>query len=358
MKAWLNPGADRRPQFTGPFGEHEYRDVEACHAAHAELQATPLQDAPALAAALGLARIDVKDESARDGLSAFKILGARYAAQRLGDRLSRGLVCATAGNHGRAVARVARESAVPCTIVVPAARTSSSAERETRARRLAGMQEDGATVVEIEGSYEDAVACARSHAERTGATIFSDVSWPGYETIPRWIMLGYTHLFDEASRQWQEMPDLVLVQGGVGGLVCAAASWFAYRYGPARPFLVACEPDSAACLLASARAGGPVTIQGEMDTIMAGLRCARPSPAAWPTIARGVDAFVTVPDALAVEAIERLRRERTAIHAGPSGACGLAALMALAGAPALAALRSACRLDRSTHALAIVTEGP
>lgn len=358
MRAWLNHHVDRSARFTGLFGGEDYLDVEAFYAARPELRVTPLQNVSALAAALDLSRIDVKDESGRHDLTAFKITGARYAAHRLGDRLARGLVCATAGNHGRAVARVAREHLVPATIFVPAARTSSPAERETRVRRIEEMMGDGATVVEVDGPYERAVDRARSHAERIGATVLSDVSWPGYETIPRQIMLGYTHLFEEASHQWERVPDLVIVQGGVGGLVAAAASWFAYRYGPARPFLVACEPDGAACLLESARAGEPVTIEGEMATIMAGLRCATPSPAAWPAVAAGVDAFVTIPDSLAIDAIERLAREQPAIRSGPSGACGVAALIALVEAPALGPARSACGLDRSTRALAIVTEGP
>jgi diaminopropionate ammonia-lyase len=319
MKAWLNVHVGRDAGFTGLFDESEYRDVEAFYAAQRGLAPTPLRPAARLAREYGLATIDIKDETERFGLSAFKVVGACYAAHRLGGAIERGLVCATAGNHGRAVARVARQSRVPCTIFVPAARTSSAAERQTRARRVDDMRADGAAVLETDASYEEAVQHARSHAERTGAIVLSDVSWPGYDEIPRWIMLGYTHIFEEASQQWDRVPDLVVVQAGVGGLVCAAASWLARRYGPTRPFLVACEPDSAACLLESARTGHPITLAGEMDTMMAGLRCAEPSPAAWPAIAAGVDAFVTVPDALATEAMQRLLREQPAIQAGPSG---------------------------------------
>jgi threonine dehydratase len=92
---------------------------------------------------------------------------------------------------------------------------------------------------------------------------------------------------------------------------------------------------------------------------MAGLRCAAPSPAAWPGVAEGVDAFVTIPDSATVAAMQTLRdappEER--MDAGPSGACGLAALTAIALAPELQHLRSAARLDRSARALVIITEG-
>src|SRR5690606_9971639 len=103
---------------------------------------TPLRDVPALARAAGVGRVLVKDESSRLGLPAFKILGASWATyrvlcQRLGgepewgslddlaavvaDRLGPlRLVAATDGNHGRAVARMARLLGLRATILVPA----------------------------------------------------------------------------------------------------------------------------------------------------------------------------------------------------------------------------------------------
>ena len=221
------------------------------------------------------------------------------------------------------------------------------------------MKSDGATVVEVPGTYEDAVKEAARYADETGATVVSDTSWEGYEQIPRWIMAGYTRIFEEAAAQWDRAPDVVLIQGGVGGLVCAAASWFASRFGASRPFAIACEPDKAACLFESARARMPVHVEGALDTIMAGLRCAEPSIAAWPAILRGIDAFMTVDDERVLAAMEMLSSappgER--IGAGPSGACGAASLIALAGSEELKAIRAACRLDRSTRALIVVTEG-
>jgi diaminopropionate ammonia-lyase len=171
-------------------------------------------------------------------------------------------------------------------------------------------------------------------------------------------MAGYTRLLTEASRQWNAPPDVVLVQGGVGGLVCAAASWFAFTSGPTRPFFIACEPDGAACLLESAKTGAPVQLQS-VRTAMAGLRCATPSTAAWPTIRDGVDAFVSIPDTFAQLAMERLCAPTgdPCIEAGPSGACGIGALLALTSDPALRPVRDACGLGRSTRVLAVVTEG-
>jgi diaminopropionate ammonia-lyase len=363
LRSYLNPAVRRDDAaFRGLFSDAEYRDVHAYFAAHPELPPTPLRSLRQLAMTLGVRAVDAKDETHRFGLNAFKILGVRYAVHRLGDAaVGRGLVCATAGNHGRAVARVAKQKGAPCTIFVPAAtRPLSAAERRTRTDRVDGMRADGAVVVEVDGSYEDAVRDAAAHAATSGATVVSDMSWEGYEEIPRWIMAGYTQLFEEASGQWDLPPTVVIIQGGVGGLVAAAASWFAWRFGEKRPYLVACEPENAACLMASAQNGAETTVTGELDTIMAGLRCAEPSPAAWPAIAAGIDAFVRVSDDDVLRTMETLASaddpaER--IDAGPSGACGAAALVALATAPEFVHVRHAAGLDRSSRVLVIITEG-
>src|SRR5919112_1122126 len=102
---------------------------------------TPLVDAPGLAEALGVGKVFVKDESSRLGLPAFKVLGVSWAVYRaLEERLGEdfggweeiweleerleplrplSLVAATDGNHGRAVARVARLLGLGAKIFVP-----------------------------------------------------------------------------------------------------------------------------------------------------------------------------------------------------------------------------------------------
>lgn len=359
MRAFINSAVRRDDSFRGLFSDADYADVSAFFDSRPELAPTPLRSVPHLATAARIAHVDAKDETQRFGLNAFKIVGVTYAAHKLGAvALAKGLVCATAGNHGRAVAHVARVLGAPCTVFVPApARALSAPEARTRSARVASMRDDGATVVEVSGSYEDAVARAAAHGDATGATVLSDTSWNGYEEIPRWIMAGYTRLFDEANAQWEQPPGLVILQAGVGGLVCAAASWFAWKFGTRRPYMIACEPDSAACLLESAAAGAASIVSGELDTIMAGLRCASPSPVAWPTIHQGVDAFVAIDDGQAIEAMAALAADEPRLDVGPSGVCGAAALVALGSAPEFVHVRHAAGLDRSTRALIVLTEG-
>ncbi|MDQ3487335.1 MAG: pyridoxal-phosphate dependent enzyme [Acidobacteriota bacterium] len=367
MRFFMNPAVRRDDTFRGLFTDDEYRDVRDYAERHyqTEISSTPLARLDTIARNCGIASILAKDETHRQGINAFKITGVSYAVERIGvGAARRGLVCATAGNHGRAVARVAREKGVACTVFLPVARTLDPIEQRTRSARVDAMRQDGATVIEVAGTYEEAVARAATFGAEEGATVVSDTSWNGYEQIPRWIMAGYTRIFEEASHQWEARPDLVVVQGGVGGLVCAAASWFAARYGAERPFIVAAEPEHAACLLESARIGSPATLTGSLDTIMAGLRCAEPSPLAWPVIAGGVDAFVTVSDASAIDTMLTLTDgiERERIEAGPSGACGLAALRDMALAPGLSPLRSVLHagrplIDTHSRALVVITEG-
>jgi diaminopropionate ammonia-lyase len=283
---------------------------------------------PARAQTLGLADILVKDESTRFGLNAFKIAGVAYAVDRLlsGSASRRAgihtLVCASEGNHGRAVAHAARERSLRAIVYM---------RRSAAQARVDAIRDEGADVVLVDGTYDDAVKLVAGKAEGTrGATIVSDTAWPGYEEMPRAIMAGYTWIMTEAEGQWApHPPDIVVVQAGVGGLAGAVASWLAARLHP-RPFFICAEPTGAACVRAAIAAGRAASLVPE-DTIMNGLRCGEVSSLALPVLLATVDASVLVDDQSAIEAVEQFRNPCGAdapIEAGASGACGLAALSA------------------------------
>ncbi len=352
----LNPEARTGRHDPGLFEADDYTAVDAFFRTRPDLEATPLRRLPGLAARAGIGDILVKDESARFGLNAFKVVGVTYALDRLlGDgRLgaTRAVVCASSGNHGRAVARAARDRGLAARVYVP---------HGTVAARIDAIAGEGAEVVVSEGDYESAVREAAREAEERGSAMISDTGWPGYENIPRLIMAGYTRLLDEAATEWGGTPpDVVFVQAGVGGLAAAIASWFSFRYGPDRPFAVACEASAAPCLMESIRAGTPVSLDGPLDTEMAGLRCAEISGAVWPGISRIFDACVAVDDARSAATTRRLARPLPgdpAVVAGASGACGLACLLAVLEEAALRPVREAGGLNRSSRALVFNTEG-
>jgi diaminopropionate ammonia-lyase len=349
----LNPGARHGRQVL--FGADDYTDLAGFYTRNPHLGPTRLESLPARARALGLGALHVKDESTRFGLNAFKSLGVRYAVDRLqregllADAAT--LVCASAGNHGRAVARAARERGLSARVYM------SSAATEGVKRNIAS---EGAEVIVVNGTYDEAVRTMARDAAAHGWTIVSDTSWPGYDEIPRLIMLGYTRIVEEIHAQLGRAPDVVFAQGGVGGLVCGVAAGLLHVWPNSRPRLVACEPLEAACLLASAREGRLATLDGPLTTIMAGLRCAEPSPAAWPTIAALTDTFVAIDDDATMEGMRVLARPMgadPAIEAGPSGACGFASLMAVMREDELRPVREALGLGPSSTVVVINSEG-
>src|SRR3954452_14557360 len=191
-----------------------------------------LIDAPELAEAMGVGRVLLKAETDRFGLPAFKILGASWAAENLlGDRTGVTLVTATDGNHGRAVARVARLRGLDAHILVPAGTARS---------RIDGIASEGAHVEVVDGSYDDAVQKAAGMADATHV-VLSDTSWPGYADVPRWVVEGYETIFSEADEQLDgALPDVALIPVGVGSLAVAAA----HHWPADPPRLVALEPET------------------------------------------------------------------------------------------------------------------
>lgn len=344
----LRPAVRAGPAPAGMFTAAEYKEVEQYYR---EQPPTPLHSLPELARRLGIAELLLKDESSRAGLNAFKILGVDFALSRLrrDGRLSQGtvLACATDGNHGRAVARTAARMGLASHVYLP-----SQASR-ARIQAIAG---EGAEVHITDGNYDDAVRQAARDAGQNGWLAVSDTSWPGYEEVPRMIMCGYTQLIMEASRQWTAPPDAVLVQAGVGGLACAVGSWFAQQYGQWRPYLICCQAERSACIVAAARGGAPVALQGSLETLMDCLSAGEVSHSAWPFIHAVYDAYMAVADDRAVEAAGLLRQ--AGIGAGFSGACGLASLLALVKEEPLEPLRLASGVGEATRVLLILTEGP
>ena len=354
---FINPAARSDSSCRGLFGDEVYSSVRTFLQRLPQPHFTPLHHLPALASEMGVGDIRVKDESARYGLNSFKILGVTYAVgSLLGEgRLTEGsvLACATEGNHGRAVARVAAANHLEAKVYVAA--------NTNRSRREA-IEAEGAKVVAVDGSYDDAVRQAARDADRFGWLLVSDTSWPGYEEIPRRIMAGYTHLMTEAEEQWTSdpPPDVVLVQAGVGGLAGAVMSWLCRRYGEDRPFVIVCEPASAACFLESSRAGKPVALPGPFDTVMTGLRCGVVSSLAWPLISTTADAFLSIYDEECASAMRTFAHPQNGdpiVTAGASGACGLAALLATQRDGDLRPLREASNLDEQSRILVFNTEG-
>jgi len=314
---------------------------------------TPLVQLADLAAELGVARLDAKDERGRMGLGSFKALGAAHAIAKMaaatgGDDLSNSLasetfVCASAGNHGLSVAAGARLFGARAVIYLS----------ETVPDQFADMlRAKEAQVVRAGADYEASMAAAMAAAESNGWRLLSDSSWRGYTAPARDVMEGYLIMAEEAGAQLESPPSHIFLQAGVGGLAAACAVTARRLWGDG-PKICVIEPEFAPALQASIAAGevvvapGPVSAMGRLD-------CKEPSLLALDALAREADVFMTVSEEDAAEAVSRLQGHSMA--SSPSGAAGAAGLMVglrLGDENGAAALG----LDAASCVLVYVSEG-
>jgi diaminopropionate ammonia-lyase len=219
--------------------------------------------------------------------------------------------------------------------------------RNTPPVRIQRIEREGAQVRIIQGTYDDAVRVCAQESASEGWQVIADTGYADYLEIPQWIVEGYGTLFAEYAEQEQERPAIVFIQGGVGGLLCAAVRHFGSSIK-----IVAVEPLDADCLRESIASpdGSPRTAKGTQNSIMQGLNCGEVSHSAWPVVRRGVDLFVAIEDALARNAMALLEP----IDSGESGAAGLAGAIAVCREPSL---RERLGIDAHTCVLVINTEG-
>ena len=333
---------------------------------------TPLVALPVLARALGVGAVSCKDESARFGTGSFKSVGGAFAVLRaLQDEIERETgrrpsadelrsdhriaakittITASAGNHGRSVAWGSEQFGCDCVVVLP---TDAIAARAT------AIESHGARVERFDGAYDEAVGRARREAERNGWLVVSDTAYEGYEETPRRIMEGYTLLAEEMLDVVESAGDPPLthlfVQGGVGGLATGVCGRILERLGDNRPRFIVVEPWRADCFGRSLRAGRLVSAPPPFETEMGGLAAGVPSTLAWDFLKTAFDGAIALPESVWIAGAEALKDGElgSAIDAGPSGAAGVGALLALTRLPAARALLG---LDEHSHVAVLVTE--
>ena len=332
--------------------------------------ATPLHRLEAVAAEMGVAEVYYKDESERFGLKSFKALGGAYAVARqlqarilehtgeqAGiDDLLQGqyhdlvkdivISCATDGNHGRSVAWGCQMFGCSCIIYI---------HRDVSVGRQQAMEALGAEVIRITGNYDESIRQADRDAAAHGRIIVSDTSYPGYVDIPKDVAIGYSVMLAEAVEQMQgDIPTHVFIQAGVGGLAAAVCAYFWELWGAERPRFITVEPEQANCLQVSAQSGKRATVDGDLDTLMAGLACGEVSLLAWDILKPGVDDFMTVSEDAVAPFMQMLVRGNPSIEAGESAVAGLAAAWLARSDQALA---QQLGLDASSRVFVIGTEG-
>ena len=221
-----------------------------------------------------------------------------------------GVVAASGGNHGVAVAYAARRRGIPAKIFVP---TVSAPAKIGRIREL------GADLVVTGERYADALAAAQDWVDRSGA--MSVHAYDQRETI-----LGQGTLALELAEQVSEL-DTVLVPVGGGGLIAGIASWFAGTAG-----VVGVEPDGAPTL-SYARAEGRPADAPAGSVAADALAPRRVGELVFPITESYVDDVVLVDDE-SILAAQRALWQAFRIAAEPAASVGIAALLAGAYKPA------------------------
>ncbi len=366
-----------------PYGPEQAAvfDSDSHHAARRTISAwpgyapTPLHSLAGVADAAGVASIHYKDESGRFGLGSFKPLGGAYAVlcmliteiekripgvvvnvQKIIDgrykEITSGLTvtAATDGNHGRAVAWGARMFGCRCVIFIH--------QTVTRGRERA-IASFGAEVRRNPGTFDDAVRAAQRTARQEGWFVIPDTSDGSVIEAPRNVMRGYTLLIAEALEQlpYDDPPTHLFLQAGVGGMAAATVAQLWQTLGSERPRVILVEPRTAACWYLSLEAGRPVTAEGDLESIMAGLACGEVSQLAWVVLAPGAFAAMQIDDAAAADCMRLLAEGRygdSPIVAGESAVAGLSGLLAVAADDKG---RKTLALDDNSRVLLFGTEG-
>ncbi|NIY74356.1 diaminopropionate ammonia-lyase [Thalassospira sp. HF15] len=321
---------------------------------------SPLVPCPGLAQELGIGAVWVKDESKRFGLGGVKALGAPYGLKQ--QLLKLGIepgspecrnyvaVAATDGNHGLATAWAAKKFNCQARIYV------GSDVDPARMRRI---RDNGAELVEIDGTYDDAVMAASKAAEADNILLITDTDYDGTLDVTRDIMAGYAMLGLECAQQLREQKaeiDCIFLQCGVGGMAagCAVGMW--HESGN-KPTVFTVEPDAAACVKASIETGVLTKVPGKLLTRMVGLSCGCPSLTAF-EILRDVSAGnIVIDDTIAKNVQDRLVagvRNDPPLDTWDTGVSGIAGLWHISKSPTL---RSRFGLTEHSRVLVINSEG-
>jgi threonine dehydratase len=237
----------------------------------------------------------------------FKLRGAIAKLASLGEQCSRGVVTASAGNHGQAVAYAARARGIPCVVFMPERAAISKVEA---ARDL------GATVHLTGAMIEESLAAALAASEREGFAFVHPFDDPV-------VIAGQGSVGLELAEQAPEGPLTAIVPIGGGGL----ASGVAIALKSLRPDVrvVGIQVESCAPVAASVAAGRPVAVDAAA-TIADGIAVKRPGAVTLPLVERWVDELVVVGEDDVAEAMVFLL-ERAKLVVEGAGAVGVAALL-------------------------------
>ena len=310
---------------------------------------TPLIELNKLSNELNLNNIFYKDEGKRFDLKSFKALGGAYAVEKITDgNKDITVATATAGNHGRSVAWGAKRLNLKCKIFI------SEFVSDARGDAMADL---GADIIKVKGNYEKSLLECINQSSENNWQIVQDVAWKDYTTVPKYTMAGYSVMMKEIVEQINNNQiSHIILQAGVGGMAAAMIAGIA-RYLDYVPTTIIVEPDSAACVLESVRAGKIKKIDIKRESLMGGMSCGEVSLVPWEIIKNSVNYCITLPDddvARTMRLLGNANFSSTKIIAGENSAPGVISLIASCEDEKI---RNKLKLNKSSNVLLIGCEG-
>lgn len=249
-----SPGSEASP----PVGIGEVRSAAARLSGH--VMRTPLLESATVNALTG-GRLLIKAEALQH-TGSFKYRGALNRISRLSaEERASGVVAYSSGNHGQAVAAVAREFGIEASIVMPA---------DAPEIKTAGVRRLGARIVPYERSTEAREQVAAQIAAETGATLVPPFDDP-------WVIAGQGTVGLEIADQLEAAglaPNVVLVPCSGGGLIAGCAIALTHRWPDVRVYAV--EPEGFDDTARSLVSGERERISADGDTLCDALRVAMP----------------------------------------------------------------------------------
>jgi len=267
-----------------------------------------VRQTPVLQARLGAFDVALKLEHLQH-TGTFKARGA-FNTLIAGPVPAGGVVAASGGNHGAAVAFAAAQLGIAAQIFVPEMAGPS---------KIALIRRAGAALTVVPGAYADAFAAAQAHEAATGA-----MQVHAYDA-PATVAGQGTCL-----REWEGQglsADTVLIAVGGGGLIAGAMGWLGGRRK-----VVAVEPETSCALHAALAAGAPVDVQ--VSGVAANALGAKRIGSICFDLARAQGLTSVLVSDAAILSAQRLLWEDLRLLVEPAGATALAALLSGAYVPA------------------------
>ena len=272
-------------------------------------------------------------------MGAFKVRGAcNMIAQLPAEARRRGVITYSSGNHGQAVALVARRFGMRSVVVMPETAPSIKVE---------GVRRYGAEVVVAGTTTLERMARAEEISQADGLAMVPPFDHP-------WIMAGQGTTGLEILEQCPHVTSVFVPAGGGGLISGIAAAIKGMRSGID---IIGVEPAQAAKMTASLAAGFAVTLE-KASGIADGLLAVRPGDLTFAHVQALVDEVITVSDDEIVAAVRWLFAEARLV-AEPSGAAAVAGALARGGADGFSvAVVSGGNVDPAAYARYITGRWP